>query len=225
MDKRDIKTKRPWKRIRPEGYMRHGTFLEGYELSSQDDPCYYTITTQSDFMREYYPSGHVINDPEVYPDIYRMEEEPILDENGEPTGKTNRRIYKELVPRYSFAFQQIITVKQTVHLCGNDIQFELTKDKPSDKEIKDFLLFKEGWLKKNMEIAFFEAVKSTKITGDAAMIGYLRDGKFGYKTLSYQNGDTLYPHYDPMTNKMNLFARSYHDYDDHGNHIIEWLEI
>ena len=77
MDKRDIKTKRPWKRIRPEGYMRHGTFLEGYELSSQDDPCYYTITTQSDFMREYYPSGHVINDPEVYPDIYRMEEEPI----------------------------------------------------------------------------------------------------------------------------------------------------
>lgn len=225
MDKRDIKTKRPWKRIRPEGYMRHGTFMADNEPPSQNDPCYYTMVTQSDFMREYYPSGHVINDHEVYPDIYRMEEEPVLDENGEPTGKTSRRIYKELVPRYSFAFQQIITVKQTVHLCGNDIQFELTKDKPSEKDIKDFLLFKEGWLKKNMEIAFFEAVKSTKITGDAAIVGYLRDGKFGYKTLSYQNGDTLYPHYDPITNKMNLFARSYYDYDDLGNRIIEWLEV
>ncbi len=105
MDKREIKTKRPWKRIRPEGYMRHGTFMADNEPFSQNDPCYYTMVTQSDFMREYYPSGHVINDHEVYPDIYRMEEEPVLDENGEPTGKTNRRIYKELVPRYSFALQ------------------------------------------------------------------------------------------------------------------------
>ncbi len=105
----------------------------------------------------------------------------------------------------------------------------LVKDRlflhPVNIRIKDFLLFKEGWLKKNMEIAFFEAVKSTKITGDAAMVGYLRDGKFGYKTLSYQNGDTLYPHYDPITNKMNLFARSYYDYDDLGNRIIEWMEV
>ena len=58
----------------------------------------------------------------------------IRDENGDDTGKKIRRIYKELVPRYAFAFQQIITIKQLVHLCGNDIQFELGAACPTDEE-------------------------------------------------------------------------------------------
>lgn len=225
MNRREIKTKRPWKRIRPEGYMRHGWFADGYEPLLTNDTCYYIIATQSDFLREYYPSGHVINDPTVYPDIYREEEEPIYDVNGEPTGKTTRKIYKELVPRYAFAFQQIISVKQIIHLCGNDIQFELNKENPTDEEAKTFTLFREGWLKKDMEIAFFEAVQSTKITGDAAIVGYMRGGEFGYRSLSFKDGDTLYPHYDPTTGSLQLFARSYHDYDEDGNKITEWLEV
>ena len=225
MDKRDIKTRRPWRRVRPEGYMRHGTYMAEKEPLLINDPCFYTFMTQSDFIREYYPSGHIINDPNIYPDIYRMEEEPVYDENGEPTGKMQKRLYKELVPRYSFAFQQIITVKQIVHLCGNDIQFEFVKEKTSEEEEKNFYLFREGWLKKDMEIAFFDAVKSTKITGDTAIVGYLREGVFGYKTLSFQNGDTLYPHYDPITNDLLVFARSYFDYDENGSRITEWLEL
>ena len=225
MNRREIKTKRPWKRIRPEGYMRSGWFSDGYEPLLTNDACMYTIVTQSDFLREYYPSGHVINDPTVYPDIYREEEEPIYDVNGEPTGKTARKIYKELVPRYAFAFQQIIAVKQIIHLCGNDMQFELNKENPTDEEAKTFTLFREGWLKKDMEIAFFEAVQSTKITGDAAIVGYMRGGEFGYKSLSFKDGDTLYPHYDPTTGSLQLFARSYHDYDEEGNKITEWLEV
>lgn len=225
MNRREIKTKRPWKRIRPEGYMRSGLFAEGHEPLLTNDTCLYQIVTQSDFLREYYPSGHVINDPTVYPDIYREEEEPIYDVSGEPTGKTTRKIYKELVPRYAFAFQQIISVKQIIHLCGNDIQFELNKENPTDEEAKTFTLFREGWLKKDMEIAFFEAVQSTKITGDAAIVGYMRGGEFGYKSLSFKDGDTLYPHYDPTTGSLQLFARSYHDYDEEGNKITEWLEV
>ena len=225
MNRREIKTKRPWKRIRPEGYMRSGLFAEGHEPLLTNDTCLYQIVTQSDFLREYYPSGHVINDPTVYPDIYREEEEPIYDVNGEPTGKTARKIYKELVPRYSFAFQQIISVKQIIHLCGNDIQFELNKENPTDEEAKTFTLFREGWLKKDMEIAFFEAVQSTKITGDSAIVGYMRGGEFGYKSLSFKDGDTLYPHYDPTTGSLQLFARSYHNYDEEGNKITEWLEV
>ena len=225
MNRREIKTKRPWKRIRPEGYMRSGLFAEGHEPLLTNDTCLYQIVTQSDFLREYYPSGHVINDPTVYPDIYREEEEPIYDVNGEPTGKTARKIYKELVPRYAFAFQQIISVKQIIHLCGNDIQFELNKENPKDEEAKTFTLFREGWLKKDMEIAFFEAVQSTKITGDAAIVGYMRGGEFGYRSLSFKDGDTLYPHYDPTTGSLQLFARSYHDYDEEGNKITEWLEV
>lgn len=225
MKTRDIKTKRIWRRVRPNGHLSHGLFTSVSEPNMPNDIMEFDIVTQADFLREYYPSGHIINDPTVYPDIYREEEVPITDENGEPTGKTRKQIYKELVPRYSFAFQQIIATKQIVHLCGNDIQFELNKEKPTKEEEDSFAKFREGWLKKDMEIAFYEAVKSTKITGDTAIVGYLNEGEFGFKTLSYLNGDTLYPHYDPITGKLLLFARSYFDYDDEGNRVVEWLEV
>lgn len=225
MDYREVKTKRPWKRIRPEGYMRGGLFRSGSEPLLSNPDSLFDMVTQADFLKEYYPSGHIINDPVAYPDIYRAEEEDVLDGNGESTGRKVKRLYKELVPRYSFAFQQIIAVKQIVHLCGNDIQFELTTDNPSDKEYSTFMALREGWLKKDMEIAFFEGVKSTKITGDGAVAGYMSDGVFGYKTLSYLNGDTLYPHYDALTGKLSLFARSYYSYDDSGKKVNEWLEV
>lgn len=224
MKTRELMTKRPWRRIRPEGYMRGGWFADGVEPPYDDRASLFIIMSQSDFMKEYYPSGHVINDPMVYPDIYRQEEEPALDEYGEPTGRTTRKTYKELVPRYAFAFQQIITVKQIVHLCGNDIQFEFVKDKPSEEEERDFYVFREGWLKKDMEIAFFEAVKSVKITGDGAVVGYIQEGEFGYRALSYKNGDTLFPHYD-QTGRLSLFARAYQDYDGEGNKVTSWLEV
>lgn len=225
MKKREIKTKRPWKRIRPSGYISHGRFTSLEEPAMPYDSMEYDIITQSDFLREFYPTGHAINDPSIYPDIYREEVIQITDENGEPTGKTKKQIYKELVPRYSFAFQQIIATKQIVHLCGNDIQFELNKEQPTGEEENDFSLFREGWLKKDMEIAFYEAVKSTKITADTAVVGYLNNGEFGYKTLSYLQGDTLYPHYDSITGRPSLLARSYFDYDDQGDKVVEWLEV
>lgn len=225
MRTRDIKTKRIWRRVRPNGYLAHGRFTSISEPNMPNDILEFETVTQADFLREYYPSGHAINDPTIYPDIYREEETDITDNEGNPTGKKRKQIYKELVPRYSFAFQQIIATKQIVHLCGNDIQFELNKEKPTPDEEGNFCLFREGWLKKDMEIAFYEAVKSTKITGDTAIVGYLSNGEFGYKALSYLNGDTLYPHYDSVTGKPSLLARSYFDYDDEGNKVVEWLEV
>ena len=226
MKVKDIKTKRPWRRITPIGYLSQGRFQSYNEPNAyHNDTMSFTMVTQADFLREFYPSGHAINDPTVYPDIFREEVVPVLDQDGNDTGKTQRHVYKELVPRYSFAFQQIIALKQIVHLCGNDIQFELNKDKPSELENSSFNAFKEGWMGKDMEIAFYELVKSTKITGDVAVVGYIKNGEFGYKTLSFSNGDILYPHRDPITGKTSLFARSYYDYDEEGTKIIEWIEV
>lgn len=224
MKVRDIKTKRPWKRIRPVGYLSHGRFTSVEEPQMPTDTIEFDTVTQADFMREYYPTGHIINDPVVYPDIYREEEVPILDENGEDTGRKVKRLYKEFVPRYAFAFQQIIAIKQIVHLCGNDIQFELSKENPDKKEEESFVMYREGWLKKDMEIAFYECVKSIKTTGDGAIVGYLNNGVFGYKSLSFSNGDTLYPHYSER-GELEVFARSYFDYDENGNIVVEWLEV
>ena len=62
--------------------------------------------------------------------------------------------------------------------------------------------------------------KSVKITGDAAIVFYMNEGKVFTKNLSYFDGDTLYPHYDSITGQMTLFARRYSDYDEEGKELI-----
>lgn len=224
MNTKDIKTKQPWKRVLPNGYLGHGTYSGTTMPNAPDDKLLYRIVTQEDFLREYYPSGHSINDENFYPDIYREEEVPLYNSDGVQTG-TSRRVYKEEVPRYAFAFQQIITAKQIVHACGNDIQFELNIDKPSKEELSTYYKAREGWMDKDMEIRFYELVKSIKITGDGAVVGFLNNGTFGSKLLSFLNGDRLYPHYDSITGELLYFARSYNDYDEEGEVVIEWLEV
>lgn len=207
----------------PSGYLNHGIFSGPICPTDPVDNLSFRIVTQADFLREYYPSGHAINDPSVYPDIYREEEYDITDENGDKTGKKGVRIYKESVPRYAFSFQQIILVKQCVHLCGNDIQSELNVDKRTTEQEDIYNSIREGWLKKDMEVAFYESVKSVKLTGDTAFVGYISGGEFGYKVFSFKDGDTLFPHYD-NNGKLSLFARSYYDYDEEGDAITRWVE-
>lgn len=184
----------------------------------------FSIVTQGDFLRELYPSGHIINDDHYYPDIWKEEEYEIKDENGEPTGKKGKRYYKELVPRYAFAFQRVILVKQLVHLCGNDIQFDINVDNPTEEQEATFSDIRKGWMRKNMEVAFYESAKSVKATGDTAFVGFLDKGKFRWKVLSFLNGDVLYPHYG-RDGKLELFARSYMDYDEEGKAVTEWMEV
>lgn len=218
-----IKTKKAWRRIVPNAASIMLRSAEAESNTINDSQPASVMVWQSDFLREYYPSGHHINDPMYYPDIYRQEEVEELDKDGNPIG-VKMRTYVERVPRYAFAFQRVITVKQLMHLCGNDIQFDLIKSKPTQKETDDMEEFREGWLEKDMEVAFFETKKSTKITGDGAFVAFFSEGKFGWKVLSFKDGSTLYPHYDPITGKMTLFARSYVDYDENNNP-VEWLEV
>lgn len=225
MKTRDIKTRRPWRIIRPEGYFSHGTpFIAENEPAMPSDSLRSDIMTQADMLRQFYPSGHIINDPTAYPDIYREQREPVYDADGNDTGKTVRRVYKECVPRYTFAFQQIIALKQLIHLTGNDIQFELNTSKPTKEQLNDYNVFREGWVGKGMEVAFCECVKSEKITADAAFVGFVENREFGWRTFSYKTGSTLYPHYDNR-GKLKLFARSFYDYDEEGEIVVEWLEV
>lgn len=225
MKPRNIKTRRPWRIIRPQGYLTHGS-----PFSSESEPCmpsdniFSDILTQADMLRQYYPSGHIINDPTVYPDIYREQREPVYDAEGNDTGRTIRRVYKESVPRYAFAFQQIIALKQFIHLTGNDIQFELNTSEPTEKQRNDYNEFREGWIAKGMDPAFCEGVKSEKITADTAFVGFIEDSVFGWRTYSFKTGSTLYPHTDNR-GKLKKFARSFYDYDEEGDIVVEWLEV
>jgi hypothetical protein len=76
-----------------------------------------------------------------------------------------------------------------------------------------------------MEIAFYELANSVKITADGATVFYMDSGKLGWRTLSFLKGDTLYPHYDPITGRMNQFARKFSSYDEVGKEVTVWVEV
>lgn len=205
---RNLLSKRPWETVLPS--------LPGKPLQTEE-------ATQFDFIRQYYPTSHKIQDPMFYPDIWRQIEEPVMDADGNDTGKTVVNTYIERVPRFSFAYQQIITTKQLVHLCGNDIQFDLNTGAESEKLDADVRMFRDGWHEKDMEHAFYEFAKSVKITGDGAFVAYIEDGKFGWEVMSFLKGDTLYPHYG-KDGRLAVFARSYKEHTADGT-VIERLEV
>lgn len=215
---REILVKKPFFRISPTGYHLHGepsSDINRFE-NTPNDPLWKDVVTQSDFLREYYPSAHQIFNPITFPDVIRKDPE---------TGNE----VTQLITRTAFAFQQVIATKHTMHMTGNDVQFELAEDDESISkvdELQDLLLkFKKGWLMAHLETAHFDAVKSYMITGDAAIVGYIDKGKFGVKSLSFIDGDTLYPHYDSITGELCLFARKYYDFDEDGTSRIEWVEV
>lgn len=213
---KEILTREPFYRVLPVGYKTHRTVRRGQKVNEPIDNPLMQVLTQADFLRMYYPSGHAINDPTLYPDVVKKNPD---------TGKT----YVQPIIRTAFAFQQVIATKQRVHITGNDIQFELSGKVGSEQEElekqQDFITFRQGWLDMDMENRFYEFTEY-KIVGDAAVVGYFdKDGHARARTLSYLRGDTLYPHRNAITGEMEVFARKYADYDEEGRYYNEYVEI
>lgn len=210
---RELLTKRPFTRVMPDGHYDHGYVYDNdKEITAPYDRIRRKIVTQEDFLRELDPAGHLINDKELYPDIWVKNED-------------DGRWYIQEIPRYAFSFQQIILIKHLTHLCGNDIQFELSDKKASDKATKTYTEHRNGWANKNMEIGWYKLVKSVKATGDGAFVGFMDNGKFGWKVLSFLDGDKLYPHYNLRTGKLDTFARQYTAVDEKGNVSKRYIDV
>lgn len=210
---KDLLTKKPFTRILPDGHYDHGYVSDDVsEVSLTRDPIKRKIVTQEDFLRELDPAGHLINDKELFPDIWQQNEE-------------NGKWYIQEIPRYAFSLQQIILIKHLTHLCGNDIQFELSDKSVTEQNNKVYNEHRNGWANKNMEVAWYMLAKSIKATGDGAFVGFMNKGKFGWKVLSFLNGDRLYPHYDLRTGEMNLFAREYCNYSEEGNILKRYVDV
>jgi hypothetical protein len=214
---RELLVKEPFYEVMPYGRFDRPLYRMGQIISYPEDKPMLRIITQADFMREYFPSGHKIMDHVLFPDIYKKDVE---------TGKW----YIQPVTRSAFAFQHVIALKQTLHLIGNDVQFELSGHTENENEElaqqKLFISFRQGWLDMDMETRLYEAVNSIKITGDGAVIFYFdKEQNPHTKVLSFLNGDTLYPHINSLSGKMEIFARKYKDYDDDGNAVTEWVEV
>lgn len=213
---KEILVRKPFWEIKPRTELAPRLVYTKQNISEPTAHNQYRIVTQEEFLRMYYPSGHKINDPLIYPDIYKQDPD-------------TKKWHIQPITRCAFAMQQIFVTKQTVHLTGNDVQFELAEisddEEVEDRNNKLLLQFKKGWLSKGMEMHFFDAVYSIKAVADAAIVGYFNNGKFGCKTFSFLRGDKMYPHHNPITGELELFARQYYDYDDEGNAVIEWVEV
>lgn len=215
----DLCTKKPWFEVTPTGYKKHGIGerkTETFDISMPEDELSVVVKTQADFLREYYPTGHRIMDETEFPDVWKKDPE---------SGK----YYRQPIQRTAFAFQQLIAKKHILHLTGNDIQFEIAQGRDSESKEEEYekqlVAFKKGWLTADVETKFYDAVRSYYITGDAAIVGFIRNGKQGFKTLSYLNGDVLYPHFDSITGELKIFGRKYYDFDSEGQSKVAWLEV
>lgn len=213
----EILTKEPWFQVLPHDTTLHGVFRRGTKVDTYDEELVCRVRTQADFLREYYPEGHNIMSKVLYPDIYKQDPE-------------TKKWYVQPIARTAFAFQYIITTKQVVHICGNDLQFELSgkaeEEKKELEKLNSLLDLRQGWLDMNMEEHMYESVVSYKATGDTATVGYFDDdGNACARTFSFLDGDVLYPHRHPVTGKMEIFARKYYGYDEDGKYSSENVEI
>ena len=66
----ELLLRRPWTDILPDGYMDHTHYTSDKLMPEPDDPVMLRPVTQADFLREYYPSGHHIND-EILPECHQ----------------------------------------------------------------------------------------------------------------------------------------------------------
>lgn len=214
---KEILVREPFFEILPSGYKLHRTVKRGQRVVEPQDRPTMKVLTQADFLRMYYPSGHAINDPTLYPDIVKFDKEA-------------KKYYVQPIMRTAFAFQKVIATKQIVHIVGNDVQFELSGRVESELKEKqkqlDLITFRQGWLDMDMEYNFYKAVRSIKIVGDTAVVGYFdENGKACARTLSYMDGDSLYPHYKADSDEMEIFARRYYDIDEEGKYTTEFVEV
>jgi hypothetical protein len=216
MNVNSILHKRPFARITYHGHLTGLTTSKLDSVQYREGKTQWQCVSQADFLREYYPTGHRINDPDWYHDQIKYRD-------NEETGE--KEFFRQEVFRCALPFQMIITMQQVLHLAGNDLYHELTDAKVSEQTNALFLDYQCGWLEHNMDIAFYEFVKSVKITGDGAIAFYLHKGKVYTKDLSYMNGDTLYAHKDAITGKLKTFARRYMDYDEEGKAMNEFVEV
>ena len=178
-----------------------------------------SIMTQADYLEEYFPFSHRVMSDFYFPEFYNYTTETADD------GTEELKFHREETFRIGSTIQCVITVQQLVHLCCNDIHWELTDDETESSMEELYKAYKKGWLLKNMEIDFYRFAESVKVTADAAIVFYYSNGKMGTRVLSFLNGDTLYPHYDPLTGEMTKFVRRFSSYDEDGKEQISWVEV
>lgn len=144
---------------------------------------YKTIVTQDKFLREYDPYSHEVMFDNNIPSICVK-----LDDN----------TYQEIKwKRMPLPLQQRIVEKITLSLCGNDREFLLEDDNPTEETKQNYATLLRYWKKRNQDGMTTMAVNKQLYLGDIALLYYFDyKGCIKSRLLSYDEGYTLISHND-----------------------------
>ena len=169
----------------------------------------YQSLSQADFMREYDQNAHKINSSAYYPN-------PITQD------QKTKQWYERKLARVTVNLPEIFANQRTSMLTGNETDLKLIGGGTSQAMQDRLSSFMEGWAWHDMEVAKYELIFNNAVVGDAAIACYLEDGKFGWRKLSYMDGDILYPHYD-FYGRLAVFGRKY-SVEEKGKK-VEYLDV
>lgn len=178
--------------------MTRETFVRPLPSDSAEGELRYATVSQQEFLREYDPHSHKINAMKYYPNLI------FKDDDSAPA-----KVQVKARARTAVAWQRRIHTKRLVALTGYDPDITSLRSRSDEKRQQTLADFKEGWGIKKMDTAVHLAIKSDLKVGDAAICGYKSGGRFGWRLFAFDKGDTLYPHYDPITGELTLFARAF----------------
>ena len=165
--------------------------------------------TYADYLRELTPTAHRIMSPLWYPDIEGVDPE-------------TKRPYCRKVARFTTNLPQVFTSQRTSMLIGDHLDIKLVGGGISQKMQDNLSFFSEGWDLKDMENALYELVLNCFGIVDSAIVFYLDNSEVGWKSLNFQKGDILYPHYNSF-GRLCLFGRRYKMSD--GENDLEYLDV
>lgn len=219
-----IMKKPAFKRLLPGGNLSpYGNGLMQGSLNDLNPvsgmPLTYEIVTPEDCMREYDMNAHKIYSPSYYPNPVTSEE--YVDENG----SVHKRYYEKQLARVAVDLIQMFHTQRTSLLVGSSTDLRMISRKATPREKELFSGFREGWELKNMDNARYELISRAGKTLDSAICCYLDGGEFGWRAFSFEDGDTCFPHYNPLTGRLSLFGRLFSTLDVDGVNRTTYLDV
>lgn len=176
-----------WQRIiAPDSDLRtygHGRAAVNYrEGNLGGDGIRVLNLTQEDFLREVFPSAHLIN-------TKYLSSRPIYECVKKDNGTEEWQIvgYDEL-ESVSLGLQWCIALKKASHFAANG--FWTCNETKEEEAFDIFSSYKDSV---GLNAAYLEAVQSCFLTGDAAIYLYQMGDTVEYEVFSRLKGDTLYP--------------------------------
>lgn len=142
---------------------------------------------------------YIVTPEEIMAELDPLCHKVLFDQNiPSITMKTDKNGWVEIeYKKMAIPFQRIIKDKHVLRLCGNPIQFTLLNTNPTDKEVSDFITFKQYWNDRNMDGLRTKMVDKQKSIGEAGLLFYFdRKGHIKARLLSYDNGYVLCSHDD-----------------------------